>query len=72
GAKVMVSLPTAMVRAIGNDSGIDVIDPLLNGVFVVRVPIGRSNYGVLATASTNGQFTFGISLLNISVIPVLP
>jgi len=72
GGKIMVSLPTALVRAVGNNNGVDVVDPLLNLVGVVRVPIGRSNYGVLATASSNGQITLGISLMNISVVPVIP
>lgn len=74
GGKLIVSLPTALVRAVGGNAadGVDIVDPLLTGVFTVRVPIGRSNYGVLATASTNGRIGFGISLLNISPIPVLP
>ena len=38
----------------------------------MRIPFGRSNYGALLTASTNGQVGFGISLMNISLLPVLP
>jgi len=44
----------------------------LTGVAVVRVPFGRSNYGALLSASTNGQVGLGISLLNISLLPVIP
>lgn len=70
GAKVLVSFPTAVVKALGEDG--DVLDPLLTAVGVLRVPFGRSNYGVVLTASTNGQVGVGISLLNMSLIPVIP
>jgi len=70
GGKLLVSMPTAIVKAIG-DTG-DVIDPLITAVAVVRVPFGRSNYGAVLSASTNGQFGIGISLMNISLLPVLP
>ena len=70
GGKVLMSVPTAIVRAVGD--GGDVLDPMLTVVGVVRVPFGRSNYGALLTASTNGQIGLGISLMNISLIPVLP
>lgn len=72
GGKLMMAFPTALVRAVGDDSNIDVIDPLVTVVGVVRVPFGRSNYGGLLTASTNGQIGFGISLMNISLVPVVP
>ena len=71
GTKVLVSAPTALVRSIGEDTG-DVIDPLLTGVVLVRVPFGGSNYGAVLSASTNGQVGIGISLLNISLLPVIP
>ena len=45
---------------------------LMTGVFVARVPFGRSNYGAVLTASTNGQIGVGISLMNMSLLPVLP
>jgi hypothetical protein len=70
GAQVVLSLPTAVVRGLGQDG--EVIDPLITGVAVVRVPFGRSNFGGLLTASTNGQIGVGISLMNISLLPVLP
>ena len=34
-----------------------------NLVAVYRMPIGRSNYGITFTASTNGRMTVGLSLL---------
>jgi hypothetical protein len=70
GAQVVLSLPTAIVQGLGQDG--EVLDPLLTGVAVVRVPFGRSNFGALLTASTNGQIGLGISLMNISLLPVLP
>jgi hypothetical protein len=74
GAKVLMSLPTALVKSIarGSDNGTDLIDPLLTGVFIVRVPISTSNYAVTLSASTNGRVGFGFSLLNFSVLPFLP
>lgn len=71
GGKVVLSLPTAIIEGItGEDT--DALDPILSGVFVLRIPFGRSNYALLATASTNLRFGVGISLLNVSFLPVLP
>lgn len=70
GGKVIVSLPTALTKSLG-DQGPDLIDPMLTAVGLVRVPFGRSNYGVVLSASTNGQIGVGISLMNISLLPVL-
>jgi len=70
GAKLIVSLPTAVARSF-DDTG-DVIDPIITAVAVTRVPFGRSNYGALLTISTNGEVALGVSLLNISLLPVLP
>jgi hypothetical protein len=73
GAKALVSLPSALVRSLGQDVDVGgIIDPLLSGVAVVRVPFGRSNYGAVATVSTNGNITLGISLMNTSALPVIP
>jgi hypothetical protein len=69
GAKLIVSVPTALVRLVDD---VDVLDPLLTGVAITRVPFGRSNYGAILSVSTNGQVGFGISLMNISLLPVLP
>lgn len=71
GGKAIVSLPTAIVQSVSADGG-DVLDPLVTGVAVVRVPFGRSNYGAVATVSTNGELGLGISLLNVSLLPVIP
>jgi hypothetical protein len=71
GGKAVLSLPTAIVRALDTgDEPIDVVDPLLTAVGVVRVPFGRSNYGAVMTLSTNGTLGIGISLLNPRFIPV--
>lgn len=71
GAKLIVSLPTAVVDSIGGGDT-EVIDPLLTAAGVVRVPFGRSNYGAVFTVSTNGTVGIGISLLNVSLLPVIP
>lgn len=70
GAKVLMAFPTALVRAFGGED--DVVDPLLTGVFLARVPFGRSNYGVILSASTNGRIGIGISLMNTSLLPFVP
>jgi hypothetical protein len=71
GVKILMSVPTALVRAISNED-VDVIDPLLTGVFMLKVPFGSSNYGAVLSASTNGQVGIGLSLMNMSILPVLP
>lgn len=70
GAQALVAIPTAAGNALGFEG--DLIDPLLTGVLVARWPIPNSGFGVLATASTNGTLTIGVSLLNVSFLPVLP
>jgi len=70
GGKAVISLPTAAVRSF--DQGDDVIDPLLTIVGVVRVPFGRSNYGGVLSLSSNGVMGIGLSLMNVSVLPVIP
>ena len=70
GGKLIVSIPTALVASFG-DVG-NVVDPRLTAVGIVRVPFGRSNYGGVLSVSTNGQLGLGISLMNISLLPVLP
>ena len=71
GGKLIMSLPTAVVKISGQTPDQE-LDPLLTLVGVLRVPFGRSNFGALLTASTNGEIGFGISLLNISILPVIP
>jgi len=71
GGKVIISGPTVLVNNVGEDGG-EIFDPLLTAVGVARVPFGQSNYGAVASFSTNGQFGIGISLLNISLLPVIP
>jgi hypothetical protein len=71
GGKILMSVPTALIDGISRQQT-RVFDPLLTGVFVMRVPIGRSNFGMNFTASTNGQVGFGFSLLNTSPLPFLP
>ncbi|MDG1484005.1 MAG: hypothetical protein P8R54_30720 [Myxococcota bacterium] len=70
GGKLIVSIPTALVASFGEIG--DVLDPRLTAVGIVRVPFGGSNYGGVLSVSTNGQIGLGISLMNISLLPVLP
>lgn len=70
GGKLILSIPTAIVEGVGD--GGEVLDPMLTLVGVVRVPFGRSNYGAILTASSNGEAGIGISLMNISLLPVIP
>ena len=70
GAKVLMSLPTAIVRSIADD--VDIIDPIMTAAFVARVPIARSDYAITFIASTNGRFGIGFSLMNTTLLPFLP
>jgi hypothetical protein len=71
GAKVLLSVPTALVR--GFDANVDeVIDPMLTAVFVARIPILSSNYAITLSGSTNGRIGVGVSFLNTSLLPFLP
>jgi hypothetical protein len=73
GAKALLSLPTAVVQSVTPDGGGgEILDPLVTVAGIVRVPFGRSNYGVLLAVSTNGQVGIGVSLLNVSFLPFLP
>lgn len=71
GVKGVLSIPTLVAQSQA-DSDIELIDPLFNAIFTMRVPFGNSNYGALVTVSTNGRVALGLSLLNTSLIPVLP
>ncbi|MCA9569754.1 MAG: hypothetical protein KC656_18045 [Myxococcales bacterium] len=73
GGKAILSLPTTLVRAVGGDLGdVQLLDPTLTVTGFARVPFGRSNYGGLLSVSSNGRIGLGISLMNISLLPVLP
>jgi len=71
GIKAVVSVPTALAHSISGEDT-DIVDPLLTAVFLAKVPFGRSNYGAVLGVSTNGVVGVGISLMNVSVLPVLP
>ncbi len=72
GAKLILSLPTTIIQAISGEAPDgDILDPIVTGVAVVRFPFGETNYGFLMTLSTNGRFGIGLSLLNISLLPVI-
>ena len=72
GGKVVFSIPTAAANALAQtEDPIEIIDPLVTGAAVVRVPFGRSNYGGVLTVSTNGRVGVGISLMNVQFLPVL-
>jgi hypothetical protein len=71
GAKVLMSVPTALVQNISGED-MEVLDPLLSGVLVARLPIGRSNYALTFSLSTNGNVGLGLSLMNITLLPLLP
>ena len=71
GAKVLMSVPTALIQGITGESQ-EILDPLLTGVLLVRLPIGSSNYGLTLGVSTNGQVGLGLSLMNLTMLPFLP
>lgn len=72
GGKVLLSVPTAVVEGVTGESAPN-LDPLLTAVFLVRLPIASSNYGVVLSASLpKFNVGVGISLMNISFYPMLP
>lgn len=71
GVKVLMSLPTALVRSVAEDVG-NIIDPILTAAFVARVPIMSSNYALTLIGSTNGRIGIGFSLMNTTLLPFLP
>jgi hypothetical protein len=71
GAQVVVSVPTALGSALGL-SDVPLLDPALTGVLVARWPIPQTSYAVLLMASTNGRVGVGVSLMNFSLLPILP
>jgi len=71
GAQVLLSVPTAVVSNISG-SNVSILDPLVTGVLLVRLPLFRSNFGLTLSLSTNGKFGIGMSLLNVSLLPFLP
>ena len=77
GVQVVASLPTvligALVRAIDDDADVpELIDPALTAVGVVRFPIPQTNFALLLTGSTNGNFGAGITFTNVTFLPILP
>ncbi len=75
GGQLSVSLPLALINAFnqGSTNTPQLLgDNVVSLCAVVRVPIGNSNYGVVATLSTNGRFSVGLSLMNVSFLPVIP
>ncbi len=74
GGKLVASLPRMVVNNFQSEDAVmddDLLAPLLTGVGVVRVPFGRANYGALLTVSTNGRVGLGISLMNVSLLPIV-
>lgn len=71
GGQVLLSIPTAVAQGVA-DADVDILDPVLTVTGMLRVPIFRSNFAGLLALSTNGQIGIGITLLNSSILPVLP
>ena len=73
GAKFLLSVPNAIINALNPDNPQPLLgDSLFTGVFMLRLPLFKTNYAVLASISTNGRVAIGISLLNFSLLPFLP
>ena len=72
GGQLVLSIPTVVAESQTDADGSELLDPTFTGVFMMRVPFGNSNYAGLLAVSTNGEVGIGISLLNTSLIPVLP
>ncbi|MDX2020583.1 MAG: hypothetical protein SF187_10100 [Deltaproteobacteria bacterium] len=71
GGKLLMSFPTAIVRSVAG-SDVEVLDPLVTAVAMARLPIARSNFGFILSASTNGRVGLGFSFMNSTFMPFLP
>lgn len=71
GAQLLLSIPTAVAEGF-TDEDVDILDPAITAAGLVRVPFGRSNFAGLLSISSNGEFGLGLSLLNTSLLPILP
>lgn len=71
GGQLLLSVPTAVAQGIA-DADVDILDPVLTVTGMLRVPIGSSNFAGLLALSTNGEIGLGITLLNSTILPVLP
>lgn len=74
GAQAILSVPTALVNLLPTDDGgtVELIDPMLTGVLVARMPIPKTSFALVAMASTNFTFTVGFTLTNASFLPFVP
>ncbi|MBL8918681.1 MAG: hypothetical protein JNJ54_07485 [Myxococcaceae bacterium] len=73
GAKFLLSVPIAVVNAFTPDTPMGLLgDSLFTGVAMLRLPLFKTNYALVASVSTNGRVAVGISLLNFSLLPFLP
>ncbi|MBE2250722.1 MAG: hypothetical protein IAE78_14390 [Myxococcus sp.] len=73
GAKFLVSVPNAVITSLNPDNPQAFLgDSLFTGAFMLRLPLFKTNYALLASISTNGRVAIGISLLNFSLLPFLP
>jgi hypothetical protein len=73
GAQLLLSVPSALIQAVGVTNNTSFAgDHLITLAAIIRVPLFRSNYGIVLSGSTNGRFGIGISLMNVSLLPVLP
>lgn len=81
GTKVLFALPNVVLNAL-TDEPVELVDPVLNTIFIVRVPIPETHFavsGMIATGTDAFPFPtkfptlgLGVTLLNPSLIPVLP
>lgn len=70
GLQVLISLPTALVQSVTQDAP-TLIDPLFNVAAVVRLPLFKTNFALFFSVSTNAKVAIGISLLNVTFLPVI-
>lgn len=74
GAKFLVSVPNAIAGAFNNNGEPPNLlgDNTFTAAAQLRLPLFKTNYALFASLSTNGRVSFGVSLLNFSLLPVLP
>lgn len=71
GAKFFVSVPNALAGAFSDGPPPNLLgDQMFTGAAQLRLPLFKTNYALFASLSTNGRVSFGITLLNISFLPI--
>lgn len=72
---VQASVPTALTTILNQGNGpppTGFLEPIVTGVLVARIPIPYTSFAVVGMVSTNLRLCIGITMMNVSFLPLLP